>query len=221
MPNDKLTPAEVAALFALMAEAREIANVELKERYRLLAGRPGVPQAQRSQAGGVDDSEEAPLPPAHGRRLERGARRNLPPHVRHVPGPAAVHSMQLLAGLHRYLERSDLSLADVFRPDGEAPPVVKPQVEKPVATADLEVAIRSAYRSLAERRGGWVSLADLRPLLGAATRADVDAALVRLGGKVGVTLVPEDNQKTLTDEDRAAAVHVGGRDHHYLSIEDA
>jgi hypothetical protein len=225
MPNDKLTPSEVAMLFALMAEAREISNVELGERYGLSIDgkKPGSARRKLNDMKLVESTTQ-------GRRLyhqltDAGwarCKEELAAPLPDKAGAVAGGFYALLQGLHRYLERSELSLADVFRPAGDTSPVVKRPAERPAATApDLEAAIKSAYRTLAERRGGWVSLADLRPLLGEANGADVDAALIRLGGTVGVTLVPEDNQKTLTDADRAAAVRVGNRDHHYLAIEDA
>jgi hypothetical protein len=36
----------------------------------------------------------------------------------------------------------------------------------------------------------------------------------------GVSLIPEENQKTLTAEDRAAAVEIGDQDKHLIAIEN-
>jgi hypothetical protein len=35
----------------------------------------------------------------------------------------------------------------------------------------------------------------------------------------GISLIPEENQKTLTDQDRAAAVAIGDQDKHLIAIE--
>ena len=48
---------------------------------------------------------------------------------------------------------------------------------------------------------------------------DLDDALARLRRAADVSLIPEENQKTLTDEERAAAVVVGNQQNHLLSIE--
>ncbi len=118
-------------------------------------------------------------------------------------GPAkAMHTV--LAGLARYLDRSGMSLADVF---GAHP-----------ARPDVEDRIRAAYAELAARPGGWVSLTRLRAELDA-PRADVDAALVALHRTPGVSVIPEENQKTLTEQDRAAAVVIGDRPKHLIAIE--
>jgi len=207
-------------LFALMAEASEISNVDLKERYGFAL--TGKERRTLNDLKLVESSKRGnpyyhQLTDAGWARCREELTAPCPPRA----GTAGGALYALFAGLHRYIERSELSLSDVFRPAGEAPSPVTPRREEPSAPADLEGTIRSAYRRLAKRPGGWVSLVDLRPQLGGAARADVDAALIRLGGVPGVTLVPEDNQKTLTQDDREAALHVGGRDHHYLSIEDA
>ncbi len=62
---------------------------------------------------------------------------------------------------------------------------------------------------------------ELRPALIGATTADVDRELVRMNRLPDVHLTPEANQKALTDDDRAAAVVVGGDvDNHLLAIEE-
>lgn len=85
--------------------------------------------------------------------------------------------------------------------------------------------IRHAYRHLIHDLGGqtgdFVSLTDLRPYIGG-HREHVDEALRRMGrGNYpdrGVQLIPEANQKTLSQADRDAAVILGDRPNHCLSI---
>jgi hypothetical protein len=81
--------------------------------------------------------------------------------------------------------------------------------------------VRVAYDKLADAPQAWVSLTDLRRELTGASAVEVDAALMKMAVGGAIVLVPEDNQKTLTDEDRAAAIHIGGEDKHLLSIEAA
>jgi hypothetical protein len=64
-----------------------------------------------------------------------------------------------------------------------------------------------------------VSLRRLRPNLSGIDRSVLDAALVSLYTQPGITLIPEENQKSLTPDDRAAAVSIGGQDKHLISME--
>ena len=50
-------------------------------------------------------------------------------------------------------------------------------------------------------------------------RADVDAALVALHRTPGVSVIPQEDQKVLTAEDRAAAVVIGDRPKHLIAME--
>jgi hypothetical protein len=244
MSHETLTGSEVAILLALMAEATAVSNPDLKNAYGLTldgpsrrklndlklvesrrVGRPFIHELTENGWGRCREELSAPCP----RR-----------------GGAAVGALYaVLAGLNRYLEQEDLVPADVFRPRHQAPPEAPaappetrsplpdpvsdapvpdaPLPDRPTAESSgsgLETRIRAAYRQLAERPGSVVSLARLRPLLGAAAPADVDAVLRRMDRGQGVSIMPEENQKTLTSRDRAAAVTIGGQDNHLLVIED-
>ncbi|GAA0961160.1 hypothetical protein [Actinocorallia libanotica] len=87
------------------------------------------------------------------------------------------------------------------------------------AGTDLADLVREAYWRLAREPQDWVSLTRLRPLLGNASRQEVDETLRRMERLPDVHLVPEADQKTLTGDDRAAAVLVGGVSKHLLAIE--
>lgn len=121
----------------------------------------------------------------------------------------------VLAGLRRWLDRTDSRPADVFSPRGDetAP------LDSSDKTVDIEASIRAAYASLAREPGSTVRLSRLRNELRDIPRADLDDALARLRRAADVSLIPEENQKTLTDEERAAAVVVGNQQNHLLSIE--
>jgi hypothetical protein len=114
----------------------------------------------------------------------------------------------VLAALDRYLTHADLSPADVFGYPNDAQSAVT-----------VEDRIRDAYTTLTPRPGGWVSLAHLRAELADAPRAEIDAALHTLYRASGVSLIPEENQKALTDTDRDAAITIGGQGKHLIAIE--
>lgn len=83
---------------------------------------------------------------------------------------------------------------------------------------DLREQIRSAYRSLAKRPQDWVQLRDLRPKLDNATKLEVDSTLKQmlLDKEINVTL--NDDQGSLTQADRQAAIRIGVNDMHMLSM---
>ena len=145
----------------------------------------------------------------------------------------------LLIGLQRFMKRTDHRLADIFQPldDSDAGdssvPATEPEVRgvhagrgggfsrcrAATSMPDIEARIRAAYIELAREPGTWVSLTKIRPLLGDATRAEVDDVLTLMNRMPGVNIVPESNQKTLTQQDRDAAVTIGDQAKHFLSIE--
>lgn len=86
----------------------------------------------------------------------------------------------------------------------------------PRAPADR---VREAYDQIAKQPGDWVSLTDLRKRLDGMSRQEQDQTLMEMALSFGATFVPEDNQKTLTDEDRAAAIYLGGEHKHLIGIE--
>ncbi|MGF1647891.1 MAG: hypothetical protein ACFCVF_13350 [Kineosporiaceae bacterium] len=199
-PLTDLSVRERCLLLALMAEARPMSTSELRaqglaptptERHRLAAARlVDTSHRGRSLVHELTDDGWAWC----ARELS-GLSRPAGPR----PGPAAGALRGLLAGLRRFLDRSGLPLSEVFRPDAEA-------------------AVRAAYAAAAPAPGEWVGLADLRIGVAGVPREEVDAALLRMFGTEGVHLVPEDDQKSLTPADRAAALRIGAKDVHLLAI---
>jgi hypothetical protein len=129
----------------------------------------------------------------------------------------------ILAGVHRYLERTGLKPADVFVADPSAPPAAKapkPKAATKAAKPSAESLIRSAYRLLCREPRGLVSLTELRPLVTGYTEKQVDAALVKMNLQPGVSIIPQSNQKVLTDADRAAMVRIGNEDRLLLRIDE-
>jgi transposase-like protein len=91
--------------------------------------------------------------------------------------------------------------------------------DAPGAADDVAAQIRASYERLAARPGAWVSLTELRASVDA-PRHLVDDVLRELERRPDVNLVPESNQKTLTQQDRDAAVVIGGQDKHLLWMGD-
>jgi hypothetical protein len=209
MGSDDLTPSDSAILLALMAEARAMLNTELKERYgidvekdrREKLNRLHLVRSEKSGRTFVHELDDK------GWVEVQGALDVSSPKARAIGGA--------LAALHanvreRILPRSGYrNLGELFSRADVAP------AQPP---SRLELRLRCAYAALATESGAWVSLTRLRPFFGDLPRADVDEALRALSRADDVNLVPENNQKTLTDADRAAALHVGGQDKHLLAI---
>jgi hypothetical protein len=198
VPTDQLTVRERATLLALMAEARELTNAELRDaagftldgRYRRRLNEQKLVTSRKVGRGFAHELTDdgwawctAEL------SMERPDR----------AGSLGGALYTVLAGLQRYVARGGL-LHEIFTPD-------------------VEVLIRNAYRELAGAPGRWVGLADLREKLLGVSRAAVDGELERMASSPGVHIQAESNQKTLTEADRAAAVRFGGDERHMLMIE--
>lgn len=200
----ELTGTERAVLLVLMAESRPVPNPELA------ALGPALDKSGRERLNqlGLIESERVGNRFVH-ELTDRGWRlcRDL---IDAGPPPRSPGSAKtvytVLGALGRYLSHADLSLADVFG------------VTELSSEASIEVRIRDAYGRLAPRPGGWVSLTRLRAELDV-PRTDVDAALVALHRAPGVSVIPQEDQKVLTAEDRAAAVVIGDRAKHLIAIE--
>ena len=216
MTDDGLTPSESAILLLLMAEAREISNPELKERYKFtLDGR------SRIKLNDLRYVASRKVGRAYAHQLDdKGWVRVRDELVLRSPRAYAIGAA--LAALHDSLRRRVLprtpyrNLGEMFsRAEDVAP-------DGSFGSGDdkgtLDERIRQAYASLADQPGAWVSLARLRPLMADVDRAVLDEALRRLNREPDVNIVPESNQKTLTAEQIDAAVDIGGRDKHLLAI---
>ncbi|GGM80622.1 hypothetical protein GCM10010106_29110 [Thermopolyspora flexuosa] len=239
MSETELSAEELRALFILMAEADEVSNVDLAERYGYtLTGRP----RRRLNKLGLVDSRKQGRALAH-TLTDRGWARAMAEierdDLRLGTGAAAATCLALLRGLRRYLNRTGQSLAEVFQPDtvadtpapeddataAPAPSSTAPAASQEPAAAmppspeEVEKRIRAAYFELAESPGRHVPLVRLRKLLADLPREDVDAALIRMNLQPDVFVDPQSNQKALTPEERAAAVRIGGQDSHLISIE--
>lgn len=197
-----LTGTERAVLLVLMAESRPVPNPDLTALGPTLekAGRDklnklGLIESDRTGGRFVHELTD------RGWRLCRDILSAGPPTGATGPGKTLA---TILHGFERYLQRADLSLADVFWPD------------TPSSPADR---IRAAYSAVTARPGAWVALTTLRGHLDDLPRTDIDEALGELYRTGAISLIPEENQKVLTPADRAAALAVGNQAKHLISIE--
>jgi hypothetical protein len=200
-----LTPTESAILVVLLAEGREISNNELSERFGFtLTGKSKDKlnnlELVRSRKVGRPFFHQ--LGDAGWDRLQEpldfdGAR----------PRAFGAALGSLLAAIRRDLEKNGRSLAMAFAPEKVEPPA-----------PDLTDRIRETYASIAGASRAWVGIRDIRHKLADVPRSDLDAALRRLEQAADVNIVPESNQKALSDDERAAAVIIGDQPKHLLAI---
>lgn len=204
--NDRLTSQHLSALFTLMAVAREINNTELEALTGIRI--TGDVRTRLNGLGLVTSTREGNKPYVHELTKEGWlrARAEFTAERPARPGYYGYAFFAVLNGLDRFLDREDRPLGDLFQPD---------------VTEGLESQIKRAYRKLAPKPGDWVPLAKLRPLLNGASKEDVDTVLKTLGRKQDVTLAPNPNRKVVTDDDRAAAVLIGGDENHLIAIEES
>lgn len=204
--NDRLTSQDLSALFTLMAVAQEIDNTTLGEVTGIRI--TGDVRKRLNGLGLVTSTREGNKPYVHELTKEGWlrARAELTAERPARPGYYGYAFFAVLNGLDRFLNREDRPLGDVFQPE---------------VTEGLESQIKRAYRKLAPKPGDWVPLAKLRPLLNGASKEDVDTTLKTLGRKQDITLAPNPNRKVVTDDDRAAAVLIGGDENHLIAIEES
>jgi hypothetical protein len=213
MSTEDLNGTEAAVLLVLMAEASPVKNSELRAMGPELA----KPSRDKLKNAGLIEVNSS-VRPMTLELTDKGWRTcgdliGGEPPARSTGAGKAMFTV--LAGLRRWLDRTDSRPADVFSPRSDEPA----PVERTDTTVDIEASIRAAYARLAIEPGSTVRLSRLRNELRDIPRTDLDDALARLRRAADVALIPEENQKTLTDEERAAAVVVGNQQNHLLSIE--
>ncbi|CCQ17303.1 putative uncharacterized protein [Rhodococcus sp. AW25M09] len=213
MSTEDLNGTEAAVLLVLMAEASPVKNSELKTMG------PELPKPSRDKLKNSGLIEvNSSVRPMTLELTDKGWRTcgeliGGEPPARSTGAGKALFTV--LAGLRRWFDRTDSRPADLFSPRGDEPATAE-MTEKSV---DVEADIRAAYARIAREPGSTVRLSRLRNELRDISRSDLDDALARLRRADDVSLIPEENQKTLTDEERAAAVVVGNQQNHLLSIE--
>jgi len=215
--RDDLTVRQRAVLFALLGEARQVANPELE---RLIGVR--LDGAERRDLNDRKLVESTKVGRAFAHELTDKGWRWCNQELAATPSERATgleRAHYRVFGLFaRYLNAAGLSLADIVRPangtDNGTDNVAEADNE-----ADLTACIEDGYRSLAPGSGEFVSLRELRLQLPGRPRPDVDAALTTMFTTQRINLIPQSNQRALSDADRAAALRIGGEYKHLISIE--
>lgn len=208
MLPDELSVKERAVMFALLAAARKLSNPELKDRVGLTLD--GEARRKLNELKLVDSEK---VGRAYVHELTDAGWRRCAEEL--SAGPHGTTSMEralyaILDGLGRYLRATGQSLADVFNPRLDL------RLQK---GTDVEAAIEAGYRVLTRGPGEFVKLRTLRLRLPEIPRPDVDSALSAMYADQRVNLIPQSNQQALTDEDRQAALRIGGEYKHMISIE--
>ena len=205
MQPDDLSAKERAVVFTLMAEAREISNPELAQcaGFRL----DGKERRKLNDLKFVDSRKTGrtythELTDAGWRWCATQLSAGLPGKASNSEG--ALYAV--LAGLARYLDYTDQSIADLFRQRAAS------------KINDIDTLIKSAYHRLATEPGEFVKLRELRAQLPDIPRAELDSALERMYRTQQVNLVPQSNQQALTKADRDAALRIGGEAKHMISV---
>ncbi|WP_433500174.1 hypothetical protein ACQP1K_07650 [Sphaerimonospora sp. CA-214678] len=250
MSEQKLSSSQTAVLLVLMAEAREISNLELGELYDVTLS--GVDRKKLNDLKLVESWKQGRafvhvLTDSGWAYTAELFREGMQASGRPAGRVLEAALRAIVANLPRHMGRTESSLADLFAreedvvpaavetaaPEAYAPetpalesvaPVpsgaaAAPATDAPTLSAqDIETRIRKAYAQLAGGPNAWVSLTLLRPLLGDAPRHEVDTALRRMIGMPDVRIVPWENQKTLTQTDRDAAVVIGDQAKHMILI---
>jgi hypothetical protein len=210
--NDRLGTQHITALFALMGVAREISNNELQE----LAGFKIDGQLRRTlnERHLVTSTRQGNKPYIH-ELTDAGWKRceaELSGARPEGSGRLGGAFYMVLDGLSRFLQRENKILAHVFQPENAA-------AAQTPADPVTDNKIATLYRQLADKQGDWVRLAELRPLLNGTTRTDVDTVLKNMSKAGHAHLAPDPDRKSLTPEDREAAIRIGGEDNHLLVVE--
>jgi hypothetical protein len=218
--RDDLTVRQRAVLFALLGEARQVANPELEQ---LIGVR--LDGADRRQLNARKYVESTKVGRAYLHELSDAGWRWCAQELAAAPGERAgslERAHYKVFGLFaRHLDAAGLTLADIAAPAPDAPADKANKANKANA-GDLTAFIETGYRSLAATAGEFVSLRELRLRLTELTdrpRPDVDAALIAMFTAQRINLIPQSHQQALSDADREAALRVGREYKHLISIE--
>jgi hypothetical protein len=226
MSEKELTLVERCVLINLMTKA-----APLQQSYLInVAGVSGLKPAHRNnlKARGFIEVTEKPITLAltdEGWEAAKAELSNEPPKG---AGTAGATLYTVLDFVRRLIDHSGVPADDLFRMQFK-PNQIATAIDSAVTVAttangsgamqlDVATRIRQAYRELTDQPGDFVMLAALRDKLADLPRTDLDTALIQLNQDPDVDLIPESNQKSLTPQDRAAAVSIGNQDKHLIAI---
>jgi hypothetical protein len=199
MPDERLNLSERCVLLVLMAEAREMTNADLHAVAGLkLDGK----NREHLNDLGLVDSPKVGRAYVH-ELTDAGAvwcAKELSGERPSRSGSTGGALYAILRGLRRHLDDTGHTLPEIF-------------------TVDRQRQVETAYADITGGSGQAIRLAVLRERLASVPRAEVDRALELLALRPDVHVRDEEDRKTLTDEDRDAAVELGGIKRYRLMIE--
>jgi hypothetical protein len=211
--RDRLSGKERIALFALLSPSLQLSTAEIKRLLGVTIS-PAVRSSLKSKSLVV--VFERPI------RLEL-TEKGWQVAEAELSRPGEPDDPPLLKLLHHHtgqwlgaLRDRGLGLVDLYTqsyPPAIQSPPPPPQIPKTVGARVID-----AYQDLVYEPGGWVSLTRLRDYLSDVDSAELDEVLTALFRDDRIKLIAEVNQKTLTDRDRAAALHVVGDDKHLYAV---
>ena len=201
MDGTELTMRQQAALLTLMAEAREMTNAELKA-----VGQVEIDRRDRERLEDLRylqhrqdrQSYVYELTPEGWTWCDEFLIDSRPPAR---SGAAAGALYAVLRSVHRNLARAEVPGGTLF------------------FQPDTESRVRAVYARIARRPGTLVPLSLVRERLADLSKAELDEVFDKMITRPDVRLLSEANRKALTDDDRKAAVEIGGQLKHLLAIE--
>ena len=201
---------ERAVMIALAARGGEISNPELDKLYKLDLKKPFREKLNRN--GLVKSRQENRsfihvLTDAGWTWVETEMSAELPANA----GSAGGALYALLSGLRPAARRAGGLKLLLSGSDGSGDQTAH-------STDDIRQQIHNAYRALAKRPQDWVQLRDLRLKLNGAAKSEVNSTLKRMFLDKEINLTLNDDQGSLTQADREAAIRIGANDMHMLSM---
>ncbi|GAB3443999.1 hypothetical protein [Actinophytocola sediminis] len=197
---EKYNTAERAALFTLWWENREVPNPELTKELNVDLRKDGRDRLNKQD---LIRSWQENRRYVH-RITDEGVKWCVGELVTVEPPPRSGALVRAVFGIARLLaSQPGVDLRELISP------------------SDLETLIRRAYGELSVKPQDWVRLAKLRPKLNGADKSEVDGVLLKMIKTGTVHLAPHSDRKSLTDDDRSAAIQLGDQDKHLVAIEES
>lgn len=213
-----LTPAETLALWRLAVDGGEAWNKDVRpelkrESRQRLADAGLIEAAKRRNPEGKGSPMRLTLADAGWAWIAANLDADL---TSRSPAAAGILARLLLV-LKRYMERADVSLADLLAP----PPASAAAEPATPVDGDLSARVASAYFALSEDRPNVrVRLADLRRRLPEVPRDALDRELLRLDSSGVASLYWFDDPREVRPDDREAALMTpAGDERHMIYME--
>jgi hypothetical protein len=213
MANAPLSISEKSAMLALMMFGGKASNPEIRDAYGFVIEKSVRDSLVKQDLIKADQSKAHHNAYVH--ELTKDGWRRCHEQLADTMPSGGQKKDKILYGLARWIgsvmDQMKVTFAAIY-PHVDA---AKPQVIPP---STVDERILGAYGHLATEPGDWVGFAELRAALPETPRTEFDNALHRLAELPLVYHTPEVAQKTLSEADRRAAVHIGGEDKHFLSV---